>query len=110
MIEWSRVNELRAEIGEEDFAEVVEVFLEEVEDVTCRLRAAADPGRLEADLHFLKGSAMNLGFAHFAMLCQHGERMAKAGRGEEVDLREILQGYQMSKAAFQSELATRMAG
>lgn len=110
MIEWSRVNELRNEIGEEDFAEVVEVFLEEVEEVTDRLSTAADAGALESDLHFLKGSAMNLGFAHFSMLCQHGERMAKAGRAAEIDLPAILQGYQVSKSAFQSELATRLAG
>ena len=33
MIDWSRVNELRDEVGAEDFEEVVELFLEEVEEV-----------------------------------------------------------------------------
>ena len=32
MIDWSRVEELRDKIGAEDFDEVVELFLSEVED------------------------------------------------------------------------------
>ena len=31
MIDWTRVSELRDEIGAEDFGDVVEIFLEEVE-------------------------------------------------------------------------------
>lgn len=42
MINWKRVNELRDEIGPEDFAEVVELFLEEVEQVIDKLREAPD--------------------------------------------------------------------
>ena len=55
MISWERVNELRNEIGAEDFQEVVELFLEEVEEVIERLRQTPDPTSYEADLHFLKG-------------------------------------------------------
>ena len=33
MISWERVNELRDEVGQEDFLEVVEIFLEEVDEV-----------------------------------------------------------------------------
>ena len=37
MIEWDRVAELRDEVGAEDFAEVVELFLDEVEATLARI-------------------------------------------------------------------------
>ncbi|WP_442970022.1 hypothetical protein [Roseovarius sp. ZX-A-9] len=43
MIDWSRVAELRSEIGAEDFDEVVELFLEEVEAEISVLRAGCPP-------------------------------------------------------------------
>ena len=79
MIDWARVGELRDEIGCEDFAEVVSLFLEEADEVVQRLGACADAKALESALHFLKGSALNLGFERLAQLCQDGERRA-AGR------------------------------
>ena len=65
MIDWPRVTELREEVGAEDFGEVVEIFLEEVEEVIGKLEGG-DRGQLEQDLHFLKGSALNLGFDEFS--------------------------------------------
>ncbi len=109
MIQWSRVSELRNEIGEEDFEEVVELFLEEVDVVTTRLRVGSNTDDLEQDLHFLKGSALNLGFAAFSALCQDGERMAASGRASEVNLNEILDGYEASRAVFIAELPKQVA-
>ena len=48
MIDWSRVSELREEVGEEDFAEVVELFLDEVDGVIGTL--APETADLEAQL------------------------------------------------------------
>lgn len=109
MIEWSRVNELRDEVGAEDFDEVVELFLEEVEEVILRLRDAPDPSQLEEDLHFLKGSALNLGFASFSNLCQLGERKSADGHADGVNLGEILSDYYASRALFLSELPSHLA-
>lgn len=72
MIDWLRMSELRDEIGQEGFDEVVDVFLEEAEEVVARLLHAPVP--TQEDLHFLKGSALNLGFVSVAQLCQDGER------------------------------------
>jgi HPt (histidine-containing phosphotransfer) domain-containing protein len=105
MIDWMRVDELRHEIGDDGFAEVVDLFLDEVEEVVERLPASAALGRLEGDLHFLKGSAWNLGFAGFGTLCQAGEKRAAAGG--EVDIGPILAGYAQSKAEFMAGLADR---
>ena len=86
MIDWTRVNDLREEIGDDSFAEVVELFLDEVEEVVMRLAAAPYPGSYEQHLHFLKGSAANLGFASFGALCQDGERQAARGLSTVVAL------------------------
>lgn len=98
MISWERVNELRSEVGDEDFREVVELFLEEVEEVIARLRDSPEPARVEEDLHFLKGSALNLGFAALGDLCQIGEWQPDA-----VDLVAIVATYEGSKAEFMAE-------
>lgn len=107
MINWSKVIELRDEVGAEDFDEVVELFLDEVEDTMTYL---GTPGRsLEHDLHFLKGSALNLGFSEFSELCRSGESEAARGLSETVDTGAIIKSYHRSKAAFLSEASMRLA-
>lgn len=100
MIDWDRVQELKDEIGEEDFAEVVEIFIAEVEEVIDRLKTSPDPAKYEEDLHFLKSSSLNLGFAQLAALCQTGERQAASGAADSVDLTPIFSTYDASKVAM----------
>ena len=109
MIDWTRVFELREEVGPEDFDEVVALFLDEVEEVITRLRDKPDPVRLEADLHFLKGSALSLGFADFSTLCARGETRAASGQDVSADLPSLLACYAASRAHFLSELPGRLA-
>ena len=104
MIDWERVADLRSEVGEDDFREVVELFLEEVEEVIDRLATRPDPTRYEEDLHFLKGSALNLGFRHFSALCQVGEKQAAGGQGDQVEIAAVLTSYRESKQAFLQDL------
>ncbi|MBM9593811.1 Hpt domain-containing protein [Roseitranquillus sediminis] len=100
MISWKRVRELREEIGDDDFTEVVDLFLEEVEDVLDRMRADPDPASYEADLHFLKGSALNLGFEALGALCMNGEMRAAARKMQTRDLAEVFDTYEVSKKEF----------
>ncbi|OIP86828.1 MAG: histidine kinase [Rhodobacterales bacterium CG2_30_65_12] len=100
MIDWARVQDLKDEIGEEDFAEVAEMFMAEAEEVIARLSAAPDPATYEADLHFLKSSALNMGFSDLSALCQSGERRAAAGQAESVALEPIFAAYATAKAAL----------
>lgn len=109
MIDWSRVKELCDEVGSEDFEEVVELFLEEVEEVISRLLTAPDPSLLEQDLHFLKGSALSLGFTTFSDLCQDGERASATGQADKVSVTEIVAEFERSKARFLTELPARIA-
>lgn len=109
MIDWDRVSELRSEIGDDGFDEVVELFLDEVEAVVMRLGSAPNPATYEEDLHFLKGSAWNLGFADFGALCQDGERKAAQGRQDEIDITAVLDCYGRSKVEFMAEVENRSA-
>lgn len=99
MIDWPRVRELKEEIGPDGFDEVIEIFLEEVEEVIDRLKSG-QRDQLEQDLHFLKGSALNLGFADFSTLCQDGEKRSADGQAATVDVPQILASYDTSKTAF----------
>ncbi|WP_371224790.1 Hpt domain-containing protein [Roseovarius sp. 2305UL8-3] len=109
MINWARVSELRDEIGAEDFGEVVEIFLEEVEEEIAALRDGIETRALESKLHFLKGSALNLGFADFAAICQAGERAAASGHYDAIDLPAVLGCYADSKTDFLGALDSLFA-
>jgi len=98
MIDWERVAELRSEIGAEGFAEVLELFLDEVENVVMNL--GRRPEKLGEELHFLKGSAWNLGFRAFGAICQDGERRCAAGNAATVDIPAVLDCYGQSKDIF----------
>jgi HPt (histidine-containing phosphotransfer) domain-containing protein len=100
MIDWERVRELRAEIGADDFMEVAEMFLEEADEAVARLTPGLTAPSIEADLHFLKGAALNLGFDALSGLCQDGERRAASG-DTSVNLDAVRNTYFASKAAFE---------
>lgn len=108
MIDWDRVRELRAEIGAEDFDEVVCLFLEEADEAIARLSPARGAKALAADLHYLKGASLNLGFATLSALCQEGERRANAG-DLAVDLEAVGQAYAACRAAFAAGAAQAFA-
>jgi HPt (histidine-containing phosphotransfer) domain-containing protein len=109
MIDWSRVEELKNEIGAEDFAEVVALFLEEADEVVADMGRGLPAPKVESALHFLKGSALNLGFSKLAKLCQGGETVAAQGDAGAVDLREVVLAYEQSKSAFLGALGTILA-
>lgn len=106
MIDWDRVNELRNEVGAEDFQEVFEMFLEEVEETMGRMVSVPNPAVLEEDMHFLKGSALNLGFKDFSNLCEIGEKTAKTEQTETISLDEVWEVYAASKIAFKEQFNT----
>lgn len=100
MINWARVRELESDVGADAFGEVVEMFLEEVEEVTDALRQTANSRDLASDMHFLKGSALNLGFDRLAQLCAEGERLAATAQADKVGIDQILSVYDTSKREF----------
>ncbi len=81
----------------------VQLFLEETDEVTKKITGGLADQAIESALHFLKGSALNLGFRKLAALCQTGEKAAANGQFDKIDLAQVVTLYQASKAAFQSE-------
>ena len=94
MLNWSRVEELKDDLGEEDFQEITNLFLQEVEEKLAELSCGA-PDALAAALHFLKGSAANLGFEGFRAMCEQMEHAPNVARLDELALL-----YEQSKSTF----------
>ena len=69
MIDWKRVEELKGEIGADGFVEVADMCLEEAEDAVRALVTGLPADEIEGQLHFLKGSALNLGLCDLAPIC-----------------------------------------
>ena len=109
MIDWERVMDLREEVGPEDFLEVAELFLSEVGSVLERLGQAINVNTLENDMHFLKGAALNLGFADFAQMCRQGEQLAAAANFGAIDIAAVIACFNNSRDSFIAGLAQRMA-
>ena len=100
MINWDRVRELKDDIGADEIGDVVELFLEEVEEVIDRLKQPDRPRELESDMHFLKGSALNLGFETLGTMCSDAEKSAAKGSDADVPVAAILDLFEASKVAF----------
>ena len=72
-IDWTRVEELRDEVGAEDFIEITALFLSEIEEALATLPPLEDPSALSDAYHGMKGSALNLGFTFLAENCAQAE-------------------------------------
>jgi len=100
VIDWARVDQLRDEVGDEAFAEIAAMFVAEAEAAVSRLHDRMAAATLAAELHGLKGSALNLGFADLARLSAAGEAAAAAGHPQEVDLTAVKRAFADARAAF----------
>ena len=104
MINWSRIQELEQEIGPEGLREIAEIFLEEVEEALAGLKdAPSGPARSEM-MHFLKGSALNLGLREMADLCDRGE----SGDADVTD-DHVVAAFARAKTALLTELGKSAA-
>ncbi len=107
MIDWQQVQQLEEDIGAEDFGDVVILFLSEVDEAVAQLEthctdAANDLGPA---LHFLKGSAYNLGFQAFGDLCSEGEKRVERGDFDLSELPQVATLYVQSKETFLAEIS-----
>jgi histidine phosphotransfer protein HptB len=109
VIDWNRIDELHGDVGAADFDEVMGLFLSEVEAALGHLGDAADAAALAGSLHFLKGSALNVGFSALARLCADGEQRALGGRPGGNDIASIRQCYAASTDEFENGVKGRFA-
>ncbi|MEM1297673.1 MAG: Hpt domain-containing protein [Pseudomonadota bacterium] len=73
MIDQSRLDELANDFGEEDLAEIIEVFLTETWEAIDALECKAgsmDEQEQREQFHFLKGCARNIGAEDFGNMCE----------------------------------------
>jgi HPt (histidine-containing phosphotransfer) domain-containing protein len=81
-VDWDRLNELKTDIGEEDFADVAMLFVTELQDT---LSALTPENAAAHDFHFLRGSASNLGFTALVTACSTAEAACASGQRPDVD-------------------------
>ena len=99
MINRARIQELKEEVGEDDLIEVIELFCEEVEEVLKALDSTTQ-GEMPGQLHFLKGSAMNIGLDAVSELCKAEELRLRTDPNAPADIAAIRSAYAASKAAL----------
>ena len=103
MIDWKRMAALRHEVGEDEFAPLVELFLDEIEGAIMTM-VPNDPDRMEQRLHFLKGCGLNMGLNAFCRLCDTWERMVATGLGDQLDVEALMAGCWLSSASMPHSL------
>ena len=69
MLDLDQLETLQAEIGADGFAEVADLLVCEIANGITALGTQPTRADLSAQFHYLKGSALNLGFRDFAGLC-----------------------------------------
>ena len=109
MIAWDRITELQDEIGEDGFAEVLDLFLSEVETALAGVCPGDPPEKVECAMHFLKGCASNLGLSTFSALCAQYELAAAGGKTDSVDQVALQQVYANSRDLLLGHLQQQAA-
>lgn len=109
-IDWTRVQELGDEIGHDDLAEVAAMFIAEVGETIDRLLGTPHLLPSAEDMHFLKGSAVNIGFARLGALCAQGEAFANAGNAARINLTDIAQAFDAAAAEFSTGIEAALTG
>ncbi|MFK5998041.1 MAG: Hpt domain-containing protein [Rhodobacterales bacterium] len=103
MIDWQQARQLQDDVGKDEMAEVVELFLSEVDEAMETLQAnyAGMPvNERSAAFHFLKGCAANLGFKSFGDHCAEAEAVTKSGGTPDFTISELAGIYTDSKQVF----------
>lgn len=103
MIDWGRVDELREEVGEEDLVEVIDMFCEEVEEVLAGL-ASASSAELPGQIHFLKGSAQNIGISSVSDLCKSFEDAMRSDSAFTPDIAGLVSAFGEARTALSQRL------
>ncbi|MDC0737720.1 Hpt domain-containing protein [Cognatishimia sp. SS12] len=99
MIDWTRFEDLAAEVGPRRIGEIISIFWEEVDAAVAGLTEGPDPA---STLHFITSCAANLGFQELARASQVAELDVQAGR--PIDQATLMTCYRESRDAFLAEV------
>lgn len=105
LIDRAQLEALRAEIGEEDMAEVIQIFLAESDEILSRCRKHPAATDWVMELHALKGCALNLGLSRMAEMCHRAEMRQRGTADGEAEFQQIAACYAASTDALLSFLS-----
>ena len=108
MIDWARISELQDDLGEEGFAEMAALFLQEI-DTALSVDPPGQPPEAEALMHMIKGCALNIGLAALGDLCAGYEARARAGECQMIDMALLRQVFTTSRQEFARHFGPEMA-
>jgi HPt (histidine-containing phosphotransfer) domain-containing protein len=100
LIDWPHLKELKTELGESVFCDVVMLFLDDVGVGINGLARHQDASDLQAQLHSLKGNALSLGFTNLAQQCAKSEELAVKGQHCQKELNKLSACFDESKTAL----------
>lgn len=103
MIDKGRIRELRDEVGEDDLAEVIALFCEEIDDLVASLDTS-DGALYPNQIHFLKGSALNIGLDALGELCRIEELRLRADPSARPDVPAIRAAYAKARRALMADI------
>lgn len=103
MIDWNRIAELRGEICDDGFAEVLGLFFEDADDAVAKLQSTSDPVLLAEVLHSLKGSAQNLGLSEVSTLCLKEETRLVRADATLIDTGSIVTALMTARRELQND-------
>lgn len=103
MIDKSRIQELRDDIGEDDLAEVIALFCGEIDDLLANLETVDRAGYPDR-IHFLKGSALNIGLNALGELCRAEETRLAADPSARPDIPSIRAAFARARRALMAGL------
>jgi len=107
---WTRLQELRDEVGADAFGEVLASFLEETDATAARLAQRQPDGGLEDDVHCMKGAALNLGLEELAAACATAETRARAQVAGTAEIDMVLDCYARARTEIVREAAALAPG
>ncbi|MGB3406476.1 MAG: hypothetical protein WBA67_03195 [Jannaschia sp.] len=91
MVDEDRISDLRHEIGEEDLAIVLGMFLSEAQRMIDAIATGLSDDAHARATHFLRSGALNIGFVAFAAAADHAAAAAETARAATAPrLSEIL--------------------
>ncbi|MEM7711896.1 MAG: hypothetical protein AAF264_14355 [Pseudomonadota bacterium] len=93
MIDMTRMDELRAEIGQEDLVMILDVYLAEAGEMLASLSDTLSPDDRAKALHFLRSGALNLGL----------DGLAAAADRPDIDVDALTAAFDATRRAVATE-------
>lgn len=103
MIDQNRLSELRNDIGDDSIAEIIQLFCDEIEQAFAQLDSTDRNTAAEA-LHFIKGSALNIGLVQVGQLCERAEAQLLNESHFNVSATDIKRAYSAARKFLMDSL------